>query len=156
VEANPALIEIIRETHRLNHVSAEIHNAVALSASGRASLGLIDQNAALFYQRKNFWGSSLSQQPAYASTSRVPILDFQGFINEIQPTVIVADIEGGELSLFDDISLAGVLHVFLEIHKTIIGLKGITHVSATLAEQGLHYDPDFSIGAVVMFSRDPS
>jgi ABC-type hemin transport system substrate-binding protein len=83
-------------------------------------------------------------------------LDFQSLILEARPTVIISDIEGGEKDLFYDVELAGVRHVFLEVHKSIIGLNGIAEVASALGRQGLYYDPDFSVGAVVMFSKASS
>ncbi len=156
VEANPDLVPVIRTTHQLNGVTADVRNAVALSRAGRDSLGIGSSGEAQFYQRTNFWGSSLGPTPGYKSVAGVPTLDFQTLVRETKPTVIIADIEGGEKDLFVDVAIEGVRHVFLEVHKNVIGLKGIADMAAALAQQGLYYDPDFSVGAVVMFSRDAS
>lgn len=154
IEANPDLIEIIRETHRRNAVAAEVHNAVVLSKRDRTNFEVDADDTVAFFQRKNFWGSSLLSTPGYASIARIPVVDFDAMLGRVRPSIIIADIEGGEANLFDGTQLHGVRHILIELHKNVIGLRGITHIGATLAAQGLHYDPDYSIGAVVMFSRE--
>ncbi len=156
VEANPDLISVIETTHLENGVIASVRNAAALSKRGRGALSVSASNEAAFYRRTKFWGSSLGATPENKSVASVPVLDFQSLVGETKPTFIIADIEGGERDLFVDIDPEGVRHVFLEVHKSVIGLKGIADVAAALGCQVLYYDLEFSVGAVIMFSRDAS
>jgi FkbM family methyltransferase len=151
VEANPGLIPVIKETHRLN---------------GFAKISLI-QGAAVpnpttktvpFYQRENFWASSLDlREGEHASTqasAETPLVDLNALLKARQPTVIVIDIEGGELGIFDGVDLAGVRSVIMELHPRVYGLDGVNAVFTTLSDQGFTYDCKMSRGGtVVTFSR---
>ncbi len=153
VEANPKLIEVIRSTHVLNRVKSKVINGVALSRIGRRKLGEVKDNVVSFYITENFWGASLEPKAGYISCISVPILDVQELIDDFKPTIIICDIEGGEVDLFNRVDLSCVRTVLLEVHKGSIGLRGIDTMAMDLRGEGLYYDPDYSVGAVVVYSR---
>ncbi|ARE39198.1 Methyltransferase, FkbM family [Rhodovulum sp. P5] len=153
IEGNPELVPIIAKTHALNAVDAVVENAIALSRTGRLDLVSAAQDEVAFYLRTNFWGSSLSDSSAYREKVTVPVRDMQGLLDGIHPSVVIADIEGGEVDIFDRLDLRGVRSVLLEVHKSVIGIEGIHRIFATLSREGLLYDPDCSVGAVVHFTR---
>jgi FkbM family methyltransferase len=153
VEANPDLIQVIRETHSLNGASAKVMNAVAASRRSRLALSVNDAGEVPFYQRENFWGSSLSNAWSYRAIALVKVIDFQALIDEASPTCIIMDIEGGEAEIFHGVDLSIVRHVLVEVHKSELGLKGIHAIIDTLAREGLYLDPEGTSGAVFLFTR---
>ncbi|RYI16671.1 MAG: FkbM family methyltransferase, partial [Acetobacteraceae bacterium] len=90
IEANPGLIPLIRETHRLNGVShVTVINGVASAEDGPS----VD-----FYLRPDFWGSSMeSQSRPYDSVVALPRVGVGELVKSLRPTVLICDIEGGEL-----------------------------------------------------------
>lgn len=144
-EANPQLIPIIREVHSLNEVrNVTIRNGVL--AHGDAS--------AKFYLRKDFWASSLSEGPfPYTGTVEVPCFNFNREIEEYRPTLIICDIEGGELDLFENSLLTGVQKVYLEVHQRVLGRRGMLRLFQAMGMRGFHYDQHHSAGSVILFSH---
>ena len=150
-EADERLLPLIRTTHRLNSVSnATVYNQVITS-----DVAALAKGSMTFHLRANFWGNSTNAL-AGANVVRsveVPTRSLQSIVNDIHPTVIVADIEGAELGLFTGVGLAGVHTVLLEVHPRIIGGKGMRSVFDDLHKAGFYYDPRISVGKVPGFSR---
>jgi FkbM family methyltransferase len=144
-EANPRLIPVIQEVHALNAVSnVEVRNGV-LGHSGES---------ATFYLRNDFWASSLSKGPfPYTGTVEVRCFDFNREIEEYRPTLIICDIEGGELELFESSVLSGVKKVYVEVHQRVLGRRGMLRLFQAMGLRGFHYDQHHSSGGVVLFSH---
>lgn len=145
-EANPDLLPCIREVFELNEVDGEVRNQVLVHEPGITHLD--------FYKRPNFWASSLSPEP-WGYDSKVPIAARQ--LNEViadfKPTLIVCDIEGGELDVFRQADLHGVKRIYLEIHQKVLGRQGIKELFDTLGAKNFHYDQFHSTGAVILFTE---
>jgi len=135
IEANPDLLPVIREVHRLNGVGeVDLRNGAATATAGEP---------VQFYLRSDFWASSMEPESRpYARTVTVPRLGIGALLAEVQPTIIVCDIEGGELGLFDDADLSGVNHVIIELHPKVYGESGVDRVAGALAAKGLFPSPD--------------
>ncbi len=135
VEANPALIDVIRSTFEENEVSQKaecLHGILGQSSAGDT----ID-----FYIRKNFWASSLNgDERAYIDKVEVPILDFDALIARFAPTMIICDIEGGELELFQKCDLRSVPRLVIEVHPGIYGQTGLAKVFQAVMDQGFVLD----------------
>lgn len=142
IEANPDLIPLIRETHRLNGVTCvDLRNGVATAENGPDIA---------FYLRPDFWASSM--EPDSRPFTRKVSLRCYGLkelIAEVNPTVIVADIEGGEMGLFDEADLSGVRSVVIELHPKVYGMAELERILATLAAKGLTGAGDRREGAKV-------
>ena len=147
VEANPDLIEVIRATHRLNGVRSVVRNAVA------APVKIAE--TAPFYLHKNFWASSLTpfKEKHLRGVVEVPIVVLDEMLREHTPTLLVVDIEGGEVDLLAGAELPGVRKVYMELHQAAIGLAGVKLVFDRLSAKGFAYDADHSRGPVVLFRR---
>ncbi len=152
IEANPDLIPLIRETHRLNAVEGiRLIHGVGLSAPEVPELP--------FYLRENFWASSLDwrRQDRRATglrTVSVPTIDLNSLMAEVAPTILVMDIEGGELELLDALDLRSVRAVIMEFHPRVYGQAGVSRIFDNLRIAGLAYDPMQSRGGtVVVFTR---
>lgn len=130
IEANPDLIPLIRETHRLNGVAhVDLRNGVVTAKEGEAIP---------FYLRSAFWASSMDAgDNSYLRCENLPRVPIADLTEELSPTVIVCDIEGGELGLFDKVDLSSVRAMVIEFHPKIYGKEGRSRIIALLAAKGL-------------------
>jgi len=146
VEANPDLMPFMAKLYRLNNVE----NATRLNVV----LGQSEAGMATFYQRNDFWMSSLAAGPnPYKSTVKVPHMALNALLKKESVTMIVCDIEGAESFLFSEAELSGVDRVYLELHDHITGLAGVASAFESLASRGFAYDPRYSHGAIVLFRK---
>ncbi|AEG08389.1 FkbM family methyltransferase [Sinorhizobium meliloti] len=147
-EANPALKDVIAQTHKLNGVkNVEVETAVLVREARVEHVP--------FYVRKDFWGSSLAKRVGETTAKEVmvPVKELSWVLGEFRPTMIVCDIEGGEADLFDGRSLPGVTKVLVEVHQPMIGPKGMQSVFDGFSRSGFFYDQDFSSGGVILFRK---
>lgn len=153
-EADPRLIPLIKETHRLNGVTkAEVYNQVLTSDPTFLKQGAMD-----FHIRGDFWGNSTFSNigAAVEDTVKVPVASLADILSKFQPTIIIADIEGAEDGLFAGIDLGSVNRIALEVHQAILGPAGMRRLFDDLHKAGFHYDARYSIAAVPVFSRIPN
>lgn len=146
-EANPKLIPIILNVHKINNIdNVEVFNGVLTNNNLNSK--------SKFYLRKDFWASSLEKDPwEYETTIDVPNVGFAYEIETFQPTLIICDIEGGELNLFTNRDLGSVERVYMEVHQEVLGGHGMKRLFDAMSEKGFHYDQWNSCGSVVLFSR---
>ena len=148
IEANPALKEVILETHKLN----EIKN-VDLRMGVVSSENSDDVN---FYVRKDFWASSMeADSRPYTRVEKLPNLVISNLLEELSPTVIVCDIEGAELGLFDNADLSAVRCIILEFHPKIYGEDGAQSIISVLEGKGLQLVPAKKASTIHSFVRKP-
>jgi FkbM family methyltransferase len=147
VEANPDLIPLIRETHRLNGVeSVTLLNGVVAPRAGDP----LD-----FYLRADFWASSMEPDSRpFVRSVKVPSLGIGDLIAEHDPTVIVCDIEGGELGLFDRVDLSNVRLVVMEFHPKVYGRRRVDALHELFARRGLDVMPVEKPTSVRRFLRE--
>lgn len=141
VEANPALIDVIRLTHQLNKVQVTLYHEILAKAEGETD----------FYVHQDFWASgthSFLGKPVKVKTT-----SFQQRLAEIRPTMLIVDIEGGEDGLFEGIDLTGVKKIMLEVHQPTIGRRGVKRLFDQLSAQDFHYDMWHSCRSIVTFSH---
>ncbi len=150
VEANPRLIPLIRETHRLNGL--EGGKARVIKGAVTADAGEdID-----FFIRRHFRGSSLDPNlGTFARSVKQQRIAIAPLLEKVRPTVIVCDIEGGEDGLFDAADLSGVHHIVIELHPKAYGDDGMDRVLSAFATQGLFWDEALqpTPGNVVLLGR---
>lgn len=151
VEANPTLMPMIRETHRLNGItSVELLNA-AVTGPGAAGEGTLP-----FYLRRDFWASSMDPRSRrYKDVVQVGRVSFEQLLAERRPSVIVCDIVGAELGLFEGTDLSGVRAVVVELHPKVYGETGRARVERVLEAAGLARQPGFEKSTVQLFLRQP-
>jgi FkbM family methyltransferase len=126
VEANPALIPVIRETFELNGVRPELKNCVLGKGHGEL----------VFYVMKDFWSSSTVKRSDSATPVMVAQQDFADLLATVRPTFLIIDIEGGEYDLLKDMELPFVRKIAIELHERVIGRDKTTSVLESLARQG--------------------
>ncbi len=146
VEANPELIPVIAETHRINGATnVTLINGVVSAQPGTH----LD-----FYLRPDFWASSMEPDSrAFKRVVSVPSFQIQDLIEDKNPTVIVSDIEGAELGLFDHADLSGVRLMILEFHPKVYGDTNLMAIIGMLATKGLHLVPSEKPSTVRTFLR---
>jgi FkbM family methyltransferase len=153
VEADPRLIQMMNETHRLNGVhGVKVHNCIVTSNPEALKRGFSE-----FQVAPTFWGSSANRtdlthakKPLHIQTTSLV-----HFLQSLCPTVLIADIEGGEAELFTNIMMPSVDLVIVEMHPAIIGAEGVNRVFAELQEMGLQceeYNHNERVG-VAVFKR---
>jgi FkbM family methyltransferase len=148
-EANPRLIPAITDTLTRNAGPSEskweVRNAVLMN-------GIVPDDVD-FYLHEDFWASSLNPVAAAVGVEKVKAERFNNILALIRPTLIVCDIEGGELELFRNADLSGVKKVFLETHQKRIGRRGMKELFDYFHARDFHYDQAHSEGSVVLFSH---
>lgn len=149
-EADPRLIPLIIETHAQNGVKGSVYNEILSSDSTMIAAGTMD-----FHIREDFYGSSTTKEYGreVRQTVQIPVKSFATAVEEIKPTVIACDIEGGELGLFDDVNMPSVKKIMLETHQTSLKGAGMRQVFHELHKADFHYDERYSRGSVSVFTR---
>lgn len=146
-EANPQLMPYIAQVHAENNVTnAHVTNAVLGEQNGTTP----------FYIRKNFLASSLDPMDDAEDCTEVevPSLDVNTVIKELQPSVLICDIEGAEADLLPKMDLTGLRGVVIETHPQWIGKTGMQKVFRCLDAAGLVFFPRWSHGKVAVFRSD--
>lgn len=148
-EANPSLITKIQQTltDNIPNVSKnwEVRNAVLMNGQLPDSIR--------FYVHKDFWASSLEPSESAVRIEQVRAERFNAVLADLKPTMIVCDIEGGELDLFKNADLSGVRKVYMEVHQRRIGRRGMKDLFNYFHARDFHYDQSHSEGSVVLFSH---
>lgn len=147
IEANIRLLDLIKETHRINSIdSVEMRNGIVAKDAAPSTP---------FYVRPHFWASSMAPDPHYSEEISLPAYALGDLIDEIKPTVIVADIEGGEIDVFDGLTLDGVRVVILELHTPVYGIEGQRKILKYFDDLGFRAEAEYLSSSVWILSRDP-
>ncbi len=141
VEANPKLIEVIKLTHKINNVDVMLFHEILANEEGETN----------FYVHEDFWASGT--RSFQGESVKVKTTPFQTRLDQIRPTMLIVDIEGGEETLFEDVNLTGVKKILLELHQLVIGRRGMKKVFDILSAQDFHYDMWHSSHSIVTFSH---
>jgi len=144
-EADPVIAPLAEKNVRRNSVRVEIRNKAIAREKG----------ACQFHVRRSFPASSVF--PAKKSKKILIEADaFQDVVDEIQPQVIVCDIEGIEKEVFAGANLPSVRRLVMEVHPQIIGLPGVLKCVQGLAGSGFFLIESLCFGQVLVFDRDGS
>jgi FkbM family methyltransferase len=133
-EANPDLEPCIRETYALNAVAPTLEMCAVRATAGRVTL----------FRTKHLFSSSIVQRSPDALPIEVPGKALSYVIEQIEPTLLIVDVEGAESELFDQTELPGVTTIILELHERVIGKHRAREVRATLAALGFKEDRGLS------------
>lgn len=135
IEANPAMSELVRaNTRQLGNV--DVLNAVAARPDGESAAATVP-----FYVYDDFWASST--QPIHLSnpdctllrTLEVPAIDLDAVLAERRCTMLVCDIEGGEVDLLRSFRL-DVPRILMELHWQVLGLSRVAQIIQLLESRG--------------------
>jgi FkbM family methyltransferase len=147
-EGNPDLLTYAKLTHQLNGASnIEVRHGVVLS---RAETPTVP-----FYRHVDVAEGSLFRLPrSDLEAVKVPVVKLTELLAELVPNVLVVDIEGGELNLFEGAETLGSLdRIALELHPHIYGSAGVLSVFQALCRLGFAYDTNLSRGDNVALRR---
>jgi FkbM family methyltransferase len=149
VEADPRLIPVIHETHRLNGVTGvRVANCVATSDPAALEAG-----SCMIKLGKTFWGSSIKGVREDSRAIEVKTVPLKKFLDEDQPEVLIADIEGGETELFTGIDMPSVNLAIIELHPAVTGEADIARMEKELARIGLVAEPYDPATRVAIYKR---
>jgi len=150
VEADPRLVEMIERTHALNNVSGPktINSCVATCHAEMIADGSVD-----FFVGEKFCASSLMGARNLKHTVQVPVVSLPDLIAEHESNVLLCDIEGSEVDIFNGTPLDGINKVLMELHPHRIGQEGVRDIWRSLDAQDFVYDADGSAGGVCAFRR---
>lgn len=150
-EANPHLIPAIEELYRVNGIGDRIavRNAVPVSGAGAPA-------RVPFHIRPNFRGSSLAEpEDGEFEAVDVPTADFEEVCREISATVLISDIEGGELDLLRGADLSRFRAVVIEFHPRVYGAEGMKECKFILRQAGFRPLSELSTRRVWTCLRAP-
>jgi FkbM family methyltransferase len=141
-EANPDLIPFARSTARRNGFELQIVNAVLSDADGTAD----------FYVHEEYWASSLTPR-ADSRKITVPQRSFASTLDQLRPSYLLMDIEGGEVELLAAELPGFVRAACLEVHPHVVGKDLTDRLIKRLTDQGLIPQPELTAGDVMFFAR---
>ncbi|OHC61898.1 MAG: hypothetical protein A3H93_06890 [Rhodocyclales bacterium RIFCSPLOWO2_02_FULL_63_24] len=140
-EANPELIQLIRETHAKNDVAPTLINALLAKGEGERE----------FHLESDFWASSAHRAGGRAIT--VKQLDLNAELARAKPTFLIVDIEGGEAEFFTGADLSMVHKICVETHPDVLGDRVLSEMFAGLVAQGFALDFSLIRKNVFFFHR---
>lgn len=148
VEANPNTVELVRDNIATNGLSGVqvIHGAVVPDdmAGSPVALNLSGE----------FWDSSLVDNPGRSREQvEVPAVGFHGLIEVSQASVVIMDIEGAEVVLFDEPLPPQIRAVVIEVHPRLYGRPPLEGIRAALRASGLRLRTDLSESNVWLWER---
>ena len=122
---------------------AEVTNAVL----GHGATGTVP-----FHVHPDFWVSSLTAGEG-TTPIEVPALDFDAEAARVGATVLVMDIEGGEVELLNRPVADAVRGICVELHPQVVGDEATSRCLASLLRQGFHLDLGRSQQSVALLRR---
>ncbi len=148
-EANPQLIPYIRSVHAANAIdTVDLRNALLSPQAGEP---------VPFYIRKNFLASSMdrdSDPDSIIDEARIVQHPIGPVLDDVQPDVLVCDIEGAEAHLLPHGDWSNLRAAVIELHPQWIGQTGVQAVFDAMQRAGLTYFPKASEAKVVTFRKD--
>ncbi len=144
-EADPVIAPLAERNVRRNGVQVEIRNKAIAKEKGVCE----------FHVRPSFPASSLYP---FKGSKRILIEAdaAQDVVAEIQPDVIICDIEGVEEEVFANANLSSAQRLVVEVHPQVIGLLGVLKCVRHLAVSGFSLVESLCRGQVLVFDRDGS
>lgn len=148
-EANPTLAPVIAALHQRNGIGN-----VALRS---AIVAPLDQGTTrIFRLHRHFTEGSLVAQGADQGVAEVAVHDPAVVIAEVQPDLLLCDIEGGEEELIPVLPMHGLRAAVIELHPAVVSRAGMARIFAAFHLAGLVPVVELSSATVVAFERVPA
>ena len=148
-EANPTLAPVIAALHQRNGIGN-----VALRS---AIVAPLDQGTTrIFRMHRHFTEGSLVAQGADQGVAEVAVHDPAVVIAEVQPDLLLCDIEGGEEELIPVLPMHGLRAAVIELHPAVVSRAGMARIFAAFHLAGLVPVVELSSATVVAFERVPA
>jgi FkbM family methyltransferase len=120
-DANPDIVNDARDNFKRNRLEG-IRSHVAILRNRQA---ITDPHEMVsFYIDKAFWASRLNASPTahgIVRTAQVPIACLEDVIADHRATVLICDMEGGEVDLLSRADLSGIRLIIMETHYWAVG-----------------------------------
>lgn len=145
-EANPALVPVIAALHKQNG----INNVTVRSALVAPAKTGTTRN---FRIHRHFTESSLVAESADQGLVSVAVHDPDRVIAELQPDLLLCDIEGGEEELIPLLPMSGLRAAVIELHPNIVSRAGMARIFAAFHNAGLFPVVELSTETVMAFER---
>jgi FkbM family methyltransferase len=147
-EANPSLIPYIKDLHAINGVtSIDLQNRILLHRPDRPSVP--------FHVNRYFPEGSLIPSEGTVAQVEVMTADFDEVVRDVNPTVLVCDIEGGEAELLAPADLSSFRALIVEMHPHQVSAERLTAIVRAALDAGLLLRLDLLSGTVLSFERPP-
>jgi FkbM family methyltransferase len=130
-EANPELIEHIKQLYVLNGVDDKIdlRNAILLTEPGPSTVP--------FYVANRFAYSSLVKpDKMFSHEVQISTENFDAVLNSFSPDILIIDIEGGEKQFLEKADLTGIRGICIEFHPNVYGIDGMRSCKRLLRKYG--------------------
>jgi len=130
VEADPRMLDIIRVTHDLNGTFARVKWGAVSDGN--------DGSHIEFFERQHFMVSSLtSHESPWIRKYQVPRMSLPMLVGEAEPTFLIIDIEGAEISLFNRVTELGrVSKILIEIHSQLFSDESVGLLNSNIERLG--------------------
>jgi len=139
-EANPNLLPHIRELYGLNgleHV-IEVRNELLVTGENH-------QDSYDFHIHKSYLGSSMvANAQKTTETVQIPTRNFSDVVAELDPNVLIMDVEGAELDFLEHADLSAFKGIVLEFHPGAYGDEGVKRCKTLLRNAGFAPDQEVS------------
>lgn len=146
-EANPILIPQIEQTYKANGVQPSLKQAVLDIKDGERD----------FYIHSDLRSSSLFTRTGGQKTIQVEAIDVNKEISQIKPTLLIIDIEGGEIALVPSINFSTtgicIQKIIIELHERITGQTAKDALRHYFTIHNFSVNPKFSQNEVFYLER---
>ena len=129
-EANPQMIQKIKETYALNDINPTIHNIILSDRDGESD----------FYLEPEFWASSMIKISDQSKLVKVKTKNINSAITDNKTNFLIIDIEGGEKSLIPLIDFSNITKLLIELHPNILVDNAISIIIQDLLNKGFMLD----------------
>ncbi|SMF73705.1 methyltransferase, FkbM family [Xaviernesmea oryzae] len=125
-EANGTLEKIIRRNYELNGLRPNLRMRAVTP----------DGQPVTFFRNENIISSSVYDRKTEAEKVTVQSDAFAAIISEFDPVVLIMDVEGAEIELFQISDFRNLRHMIVELHPHIVGQDKITALVERLDKAG--------------------
>lgn len=146
VEADPTLLQVLETNALLNDAELDIRMGCVVTGQ--------DDGMTDYYISSDLWSSSIYVERGEdlgAEHVQVPVLNVDTLIKEHKADVLLVDIQGAELGLFEQKELKGIETLILTIHTELIGENATARVISNLLSKG--FELKDMMGWVFVFKR---
>lgn len=141
-EANPLNIEMAKRVYQKNKVEPHLQNALLSDSEGSVDFPI---------NRKSRLASSLLK--ASSEIIKVPQLNLNEVIKELQPNFLILDIEGAEYDVFRIMQFQSIQKIQVELHPAILGEDKMGEIFSILQANGFVQEISLPDGRNYYFTR---
>ncbi|RDJ24091.1 FkbM family methyltransferase [Bosea caraganae] len=145
LEGNPTMHALLVRNLAMNRYAVD----------ARQSVVSLDGGPVTFHLSESLVSSSMLDR-GDAAAETVPSTSFRDLLAEIEPTVVIMDIEGSEIDLLGTCPMPSVRAIGVETHPQIVGEDAIAAMDRRLAALGFQVDERFPTASKrCLYVREP-